>query len=129
MNDTPSKTVIAVDLDGTLAHWDPEEEYDPTKIGKPVPAMVERVKDWIAQGNEVVIFTARVGDSGAFPHIHAWLRKQGLPELKITNKKSREIAEIWDDRAVAVERNTGKVLGGNTQMDTSWEDSARKAMK
>jgi hypothetical protein len=35
--------------------------------------------------------------------------------------------EFWDDRAVAVERNTGRVLGGN-DMEMSWEDEARKAM-
>jgi hypothetical protein len=129
MKDVEHKDTIAVDLDGTLAHWDPKDEYDPTKIGKPIKPMVERVKRWIAQGHKVIIFTARAGESGSFPHIHAWLRAQGIPDLQVTNKKGKEIGEIWDDRAIAVERNTGKVLGGHTRHDQSWEDGAREAMK
>lgn len=123
------KDTIAVDLDGTLAHWDPDKEYDPTKIGKPIPAMVDRVKRWVDQGKNVVIHTARVSEPGAYPHIHKWLREQGLPALPITNKKLPEVGEFWDDRAIAVERNTGKVLGGTSQHDQSWEDEARGAVQ
>jgi hypothetical protein len=31
--------------------------------------------------------------------------------LKITNVKDRFMVELWDDRAVQVEHNTGKVVG------------------
>lgn len=123
------KDVIAVDLDGTLAHWDPHETYDASKIGKPIMPMLERVKRWVKEGKEVVIHTARVGDEGAFPHIHAWLREHGLPELRITNKKLKEAGEFWDDRAVAVERNTGRILGGHTKHEQDWESLAREALK
>jgi hypothetical protein len=123
------KDTIAVDLDGTLAHWTDSKDYDPAKIGKPIKPMLERVKRWIAEGHTVVIFTARVGSEGAYPHIQAWLREHGLAGLAITNKKRGDFGEFWDDRAVAVERNTGKVLGGQTSHDDSWEDEARKAMK
>lgn len=123
------KDTIAVDLDGTLAHWESGEDYDPAKIGKPIKPMLDRVKKWVSEGKNVVIHTARAGESGSFPHIHKWLRDNGLPELQITNKKLKEVGEFWDDRAVAVERNTGKVLGGKTKHDTSWEDEARKEMK
>ncbi len=129
MKDAEHKSVIMVDLDGTLAHWNPGEDYDASKIGKPIKPMLDRVKRWVSEGKEVVIHTARVGDSGAFPHIHAWLREQGLPELRITNKKLKEGEEFWDDRAVAIQRNTGKILGGHTKHDQSWEDEARGAMK
>ena len=55
------KKMIGVDLDGTLAYWDtPMDQYDPMIIGSPIHAMVERVKIWLEQGHEVVIFTARV---------------------------------------------------------------------
>ena len=118
-----------MDLDGCLAHWEPGETYDASKIGKPIKPMMDRVKRWLAEGKEVIIFTARVGEAGAFPHIHKWLREQGIPDLTVTNKKGREIGEIWDDRAIAVERNTGKILGGKTKHDDSWEDSARKELK
>lgn len=49
---------IGVDLDGTLAHYDGWKGAD--HIGAPVPAMVERVKAWLANGREVRIFTARI---------------------------------------------------------------------
>lgn len=123
------KDVIAVDLDGTLAHHDPKAQYLASQIGEPIKPMLERVKRWIEEGHEVVIFTARVGEEGAYPHIQAWLRKHGIGGLTITNKKGQDVGEFWDDRAVAVERNTGKVLGGRTEHDDSWEDEARKAMK
>jgi hypothetical protein len=48
---------IGVDLDGTLAHYDGWKGAD--HIGAPIPAMVERVKGWLAEGKTVKIFTAR----------------------------------------------------------------------
>ena len=49
---------IGVDFDGTLAEYN--GWVAPTHCGAPVPAMVERVKEWLRQGWEVRIFTARV---------------------------------------------------------------------
>jgi hypothetical protein len=49
---------IGVDLDGTMAYYDGWKGAD--HIGEPIPAMVERVKRWLAEGREVRIFTARV---------------------------------------------------------------------
>jgi hypothetical protein len=102
---------IAVDLDGTLA------EYDGWKgvqyIGKPISAMANRVKQWHAQGKTVVIFTARVsGDDAEVSRecIEAWLIGNGLPELEITAVKRKQFIEFWDDRAIQVERNTGRVI-------------------
>lgn len=39
---------IGVDLDGTLAHYDGWKGAD--HIGEPIPAMVERVKQWLSEG-------------------------------------------------------------------------------
>lgn len=128
MKDIPQKKVVAVDLDGTLARWNPDDDYDPSKIGSPVKPMVERVKKMIEDGHEVVIHTARVGSDGSFPHIKAWLRENGLGDLRITNKKEPEMSHFYDDRAVAVERNTGKILGGE-EPGMSWEEEARKTIK
>lgn len=52
-----NKGWIGVDLDGTLAHYDGWK--GPEHIGAPIPAMVERVKAWLAEGKEVRISTAR----------------------------------------------------------------------
>jgi len=49
---------IGVDLDGTLAYYD--EWRGLYHIGEPIPAMVDRVKRWLAEGRDVRIFTARV---------------------------------------------------------------------
>ena len=103
---------IGVDLDATLA------EYNGWKgiahIGEPVPQMLERVKAWLSQGAEVKIFTARAATPEAIPHIAAWLEKQGIGGLAITNIKDMKMVELWDDRAVTVEPNTGRIVGRNT---------------
>lgn len=96
---------IAVDLDKTLAFHHSNMGYQ--VIGKPIGPMLKRVKNWLAQGDKVVIFTARAGYKGARPSIRKWLRRHGLPELEITNVKSPQFDEIWDDRAVHVTPNKG----------------------
>lgn len=103
---------IAVDLDGTLA------EYHGWKgikhIGRPVPVVLERVRDMVASGVKVTIFTARANDEEAIPYITNWLQIHGLFELDITNIKRKEFDEIWDDRAISVERNTGFCMNANS---------------
>lgn len=103
---------IAVDLDGTLAQY--VGWKGPTHIGEPVPAMLERVKAWLEEGQQVKIFTARVAcfepyRSEVIKAIHEWLETHGLPRLDITNVKDMLMIELWDDRAVQVEKNTGRV--------------------
>ena len=85
------------------------------KIGEPVPAMLERVKAWIAEGQEVRIFTARVavtskGRADAHAAIREWCEKHIGAKLKITAEKDFNMIELWDDRCVRVETNTGKIL-------------------
>lgn len=113
-----SKGWIGVDLDGTLA------EYHGWKgilhIGKPIPAMVERVKGFLAAGKTVKIFTARWSEVAArdrFKYqLARWLEHEaGLPVLEVTNVKDFHMDELWDDRAVQVEKNTGKMIGYSTR--------------
>ncbi len=105
-----NKGYIAVDLDGTLAEYDEWRGYN--HIGKPIPAMVNRVKRWISEGKRVKIFTARIHNDGgqAKKPIENWLLENGLPLLEITCTKDMGMYELWDDRAVAVELNTGNYL-------------------
>jgi hypothetical protein len=78
--------------------------------------MVDRVKAWRAQGIPVVIFTARVSKEGRspiwreYPAIEAWCLEHLGEVLPITCEKSWRTARIYDDRAIAVERNTGRLL-------------------
>lgn len=116
---------IAVDLDGTLAEyhrWNPDGS-----VGKPIPKMVDRVKKWLADGKQVVIFTARVSMGGGYSTdskkradekfvseqreiIEAWCKEHLGQVLPITSDKSFDIYEFWDDRAKQVYPNTGETL-------------------
>lgn len=110
---------IGVDLDGTLAHYTGWKGA--SHIGEPIPAMVDRVKEWLADGKEVRIFTARVSSDGTFQRnmdaaearsaIYQWCLKHLGRALPVTNVKDWQMTELWDDRAITVEQNTGRVIG------------------
>lgn len=118
---------IAVDFDGTLSVY---KGWNGDELGPPVPIMVERVKRWLAEGTNVKIFTARVGCSGLTSDvahdnnefaehqrkiITAWcIEHIGVP-LEVTATKDFAMLELWDDRAVQVEMNTGKIVGHSTR--------------
>lgn len=97
---------IGVDLDGTLARYD--GWYGPAHIGEPIPGMVQRVKNWLEEGVEVRIFTARASVPEYIPFVTQWLEKQGLPALEVTNIKDFAMICLWDDRCVQVETNSGE---------------------
>lgn len=107
---------IGVDLDGTLAHYDGWISSE--HIGPPIQVMVERVQHWIAEGQEVRIFTARVTTSSnplrrrdvvkIRKMIEDWCEFHIGHRLKVTNVKDFGLRELWDDRAVRVAENTGQ---------------------
>lgn len=104
---------IGVDLDGTLAHYYGWKGID--HIGEPVPAMLERVKRWLAEGKTVKIFTARVCRTGqeradAIWTIENWCRRHLGKALEVTNVKDFGMIELWDDRVTRIEINTGRIL-------------------
>lgn len=100
---------IGVDLDGTLAKYD---SWRDGAIGEPVGEMLFRVRKWLEDGVEVRCMTARAGDLVEYDRTRAWLDFHGLQAVSITDRKDFAMIELWDDRAVAVEQNTGRVLGG-----------------
>lgn len=115
---------IGVDLDGTLAFYDTFK--GPEHIGEPIPLMLDRVKAWLAEGREVRIFTARVGctdlvnkdgtrDDKAFAavarkHIEGWCIQHIGVKLPVTAVKDFGMIELWDDRCVQVQPNTGQLV-------------------
>lgn len=110
---------IGIDLDGCLAYY--EDFISPEHIGEPIPAMLERVKAWIAEGQEVRIFTARIawfdGDEqslkdseAADAAIRLWCLKHVGVELPITNRKDCSMWKLYDDRCIQVEKNTGRLV-------------------
>jgi hypothetical protein len=131
---------IGVDLDGTLAQYD--GWVNEMHIGGPIQPMVARVKAWLDAGHDVRIFTARVNDSlplvtisvvessGPMAGIkEVWIRQdQHIRStielwcqlhigrtLPITNTKDYGMIELYDDRAVQVEANTGRLIGQSTR--------------
>lgn len=127
---------IGVDLDGTLAEyngWVSEEH-----IGRPIPAMVERVQAWLAEGLDVRIFTARVNDALPLKAVAPFDAKQPAtlwvrPDqqvraiietwcsvhigqvLPVTNCKDYGMVRLYDDRCTQVEANTGRLIGSSTR--------------
>ena len=108
---------IGVDLDSTLAEYDVWRGID--HIGKPIPAMVNRIKKWLTDGHTVKIFTARVAHGTrnaqeamlAKLYIQQWLTDvAGLPALEVTNVKDSGMFKLWDDRCIQVMPNTGEPL-------------------
>lgn len=105
---------IGVDLDGTLAHY--EGWKGETHIGNPVQPMLERVMAWIADGKEVRIMTARVCREGeerdaVIKAIDLWCIQHIGKCLPVTHQKDYGMIELWDDRCVCVEKNTGQIIG------------------
>lgn len=106
---------IGVDLDGTLAFYAHDDWQGPTHIGEPIPSMVERIKNWLAEGYEVRVFTARVASTSdkrkaAQKAIGDWTEKHLGVRLKATAEKDYSMIELWDDRCVQVIENTGMPL-------------------
>lgn len=112
---------IAVDFDGTLAHFECDWQLNPYATGEPIPSMVERVRQWLAEGEDVRIFTARM--DCYHPHtlgplsvqqvkapIERWCKKHLGQVLPITNVKDYFCKVLYDDRAIQVERNTGRLI-------------------
>lgn len=116
-----SKGWIGIDLDSCLATY---ESGQWPKIGKPVPAMLALVKQFLSEGREVRIFTARVGhlytndatneqfaDACAqVDLVNKWCKKHLGKILPVTAVKDYDMACLFDDRAITVEKNTGRVL-------------------
>jgi hypothetical protein len=103
---------IAVDFDGTLCTYNGHTSV--ACVGEPVPSMVARVKKWLAEGRKVVIFTARAQIPECIPPVEDWCVEHIGQKLLVTNQKTLDIVEIWDDRAISVKFNTGEFLDANS---------------
>jgi hypothetical protein len=125
--DTPSPDWYGVDLDGVLVEWDPR--YLPG-LGPPIPLGLALVRQLLAEGKAVRIFTARVQPSPeepawwaeagrlGFRSVDAWVAWQedrithfcldhfGVA-LPITAAKDWKMVTCYDDRCVQMIPNTG----------------------
>ena len=103
---------IGVDFDGTLATYN---KGMAPELGKPIPKMVERVKKWLHKGIEVRIVTARASHPSFTEAdrtaMSVWCLNHVGQVLPIQCHKDYDMIELWDDRAVQVESNTGERIG------------------
>ena len=111
---------VGFDLDGTLAHWPGSKVMtDRLMIGDPIPETVAKAKSLLDEGVDVRILTARI--AGPFTRsltkrmvrksIEDWTETHLGTRLSVTNSKDHHMWALYDDRAVQVERNTGRILG------------------
>lgn len=115
-SDQTQSETYGVDFDGTLVTQDDSGQYDPAKIGEPVPRMVRRVKRWLSEGKMIVILTARVNPASgndakiARAAIQEWCLDVFGIALEVTCEKNKRMSRIYDDLAVTVEKNTGRII-------------------
>lgn len=104
-----AKRIIAVDLDGTLAHYDGWKGIE--HIGPVIPEVANAMKRAQKEGADVWIFTARVSDpvdaEEAGKYIEEWLKANNFQYEGITAVKHKFFSEFWDDRAIQVIKNEG----------------------
>lgn len=124
---------IGFDLDGTLAKYDGWKGVE--HIGEPITTtvVVAKLLHWL--GKKIKILTARVaprddGDGGdkAKKYVEEWCRKNLGFVPEIVYEKDASMAALFDDRAVAVEQNTGKILGGWMDFLPKASDKAKKTI-
>ncbi len=116
------------DLDGTTAYcyWEDGTPYHPLKIGPPIHRTVQRIRKLLDAGEEVRVFTARVGPCGSSAAtasgedleairnaIREWTRIHIGKTLEPTCVKDYSMVLLYDDRARQVTFNEGKIVGEN----------------
>lgn len=97
------KGFVGVDFDKTLATHRKGQE----SLGRPIAPMVKRVKGMLSRGTDVRIFTAR--PKTVHPAISEWTKKHLGKRLPVTNTKRRDMYKFYDDKAISVKPNKGRV--------------------
>ena len=104
---------IGVDLDATLAEYNGWQGSE--HIGKPIPLMLSRVKEWLNEGKNVKILTARVSSNNpnryqSLLSINKWCEKHVGQVLEVTSEKDYGMIELYDDRCKQIIPNTGMLI-------------------
>tara|TARA_Y100000310_G_scaffold324189_1_gene385751 strand:- start:8013 stop:8987 length:975 start_codon:yes stop_codon:yes gene_type:complete len=107
---------VGFDLDGTLAHY--TEFVSMEDIGPPIPAMIRVVRRLIVLGHDVRVVTGREASAAqespeALERLRltvaSWTAENIGTALALSQKDHKMVA-LFDDRAVQVESNTGRLL-------------------
>lgn len=108
---------VGLDLDGSVAHYSIWQGIE--HIGDPIPSVIDLTRKLLRQGKTVKIFTARMAEPDPIKrnmvrhYIREWCVKHIGVALEATNIKDFNMVALIDDRAIAVEKNTGRILGGD----------------
>lgn len=114
----PSNGWYGFDLDGTLAVHE-HETFSIWKVGAPIDRMINIVQEYIRQGRQCKIVTARVyTPPNVAPQAYSdrekmikiiqdWCEEYIGARLEVTCVKDYSMIELWDDRAISVQTNTG----------------------
>lgn len=133
LNPDPHAPWVAVDFDGTLAHYDGFKGVD--HIGGHIGEMCDMVAQMIDYGIRVRIFTARVCSvalemnakdlgcsaddlrSVVVEAIQTFCLEYIGTKLPVTNVKTYSCIGLLDDRAIPVGRNEGKLLVNTAELE------------
>lgn len=104
-----SKAWVGFDLDGTAAFY--TGWRGPDVIGDPVGPIVSIMRQLLKNKVRLKIVTARFEEGPvAIKAIEAWCQVHLGQVLEVTDKKDGHMVYLFDDRAIAVEKNTGQIL-------------------
>lgn len=112
-----SEAWVGFDFDGTLVKYTSGDASQGI-VGEPIMPMVNKVKALLSRGIKVRIVTARVSGPPTEERrctrtvIELWCASQFGVILPVTCSKDYNMICLYDDRAIAVEHGTGRVLGG-----------------
>ena len=81
----PDSQIIGIDFDGTIV------EHAYPEIGAPVPGAIDTMKDLIANGHRIILWTMRSGET--LQEAHNYLKDNGI-ELFGVNKNPEQ---GWSD--------------------------------
>jgi hypothetical protein len=105
----------AFDLDGTIAEY--TTFIDPTHIGKLIEGeATNELRRLLSEGKKVKIFTARASDAdpkvrhAILEAIAEWTLANFGQSLPVTCIKDYGMIRLYDDRAIQVEKNTGRII-------------------
>lgn len=101
---------IGFDFDGTLSKYDGFKGQG--VYGDPIPGTADLARAYLAAGWDVRVVTARAEDARERRDVAAWCERHLGVALVVQAHKDYEMVALFDDRAVAVEKNTGRILGG-----------------
>ena len=128
--DDDHEIIVAIDLDGTLAHYDGWK--GPENIGNPVTDAVTICRLLHNAGVKVIVHTCRtnktmneisgINTGKMIRDIGAWLHEWDLGFIHVNEDEGKPFAHAYlDDRGVYFKRNGGELIPTITDLENMLE--------